>query len=388
MFKNIIPLVFLGFGISCQNPEMPVLMIEDVEILERDVNHTHTHNVSISDTFNKDVSFRCQTTGVTATEGEDFVHFDEVITIPKGETTTQIDISILTDTLMESDEIIWLGFSDPENVRIQDALSEIKIMNDDTFMINDDTSGYYSPLSYPGKSMVWSDEFNQTSLDMNSWNYETGGYWFNNEIQYYRGGTANTALQNGKLVITAKKETYQNREHTSARLTTEGKVEYKYGRIDVRAKLPKGQGIWPAIWMLGDDMSSVGWPACGELDMMELLGHEPHKIHGSINYGPQGNSWAHTKTTSYSLPVSEGDFSDKYHVFSVLWEENSIKYYVDDNLYATYNPNNIAGGQAWRFNHPFFFILNIAVGGDWPGNPDQTTVFPQQMLIDYIRIFQ
>ena len=388
MFKNIIPLVFLGFGISCQNPEMPVLMIEDVEILERDVNHTHTHNVSISDTFNKDVSFRCQTTGVTATEGEDFVHFDEVITIPKGETTTQIDISILTDTLMESDEIIWLGFSDPENVRIQDALSEIKIMNDDTFMINDDTSGYYSPLSYPGKSMVWSDEFNQTSLDMNSWNYETGGYWFNNEIQYYRGGTANTALQNGKLVITAKKETYQNREHTSARLTTEGKVEYKYGRIDVRAKLPKGQGIWPAIWMLGDDMSSVGWPACGELDMMELLGHEPHKIHGSINYGPQGNSWAHTKTTSYSLPVSEGDFSDKYHVFSVLWEENSIKYYVDDNLYATYNPNNIAGGQAWRFNHPFFFILNIAVGGDWPGNPDPTTIFPQQMLIDYIRIFQ
>ncbi|MAB84988.1 MAG: hypothetical protein CL856_03895 [Cryomorphaceae bacterium] len=388
MFKNIIPLVFLGFGISCQNPEMPVLMIEDVEILERDVNHTHTHNVSISDTFNKDVSFRCQTTGVTATEGEDFVHFDEVITIPKGETTTQIDISILTDTLMESDEIIWLGFSDPENVRIQDALSEIKIMNDDTFMVNDDTSGYYSPLSYPGKSMVWSDEFNQTSLDMNSWNYETGGYWFNNEIQYYRGGTANTALQNGKLVITAKKETYQNREHTSARLTTEGKVEYKYGRIDVRAKLPKGQGIWPAIWMLGDDMSSVGWPACGELDMMELLGHEPHKIHGSINYGPQGNSWAHTKTTSYSLPVSEGDFSDKYHVFSVLWEENSIKYYVDDNLYATYNPNNIAGGQAWRFNHPFFFILNIAVGGDWPGNPDPTTIFPQQMLIDYIRIFQ
>ena len=388
MFKNIIPLVFLGFGISCQNSEMPVLMIEDVEILERDVNHTHTHNVSISDTFNKDVSFRCQTTGVTATEGEDFVHFDKVITIPKGATTTQIDISILTDTLMESDEIIWLGFSDPENVRIQDALSEIKIMNDDTFMVNDDTSGYYSPLSYPGKSMVWSDEFNQTSLDMNSWNYETGGYWFNNEIQYYRGGTANTALQNGKLVITAKKETYQNREHTSARLTTEGKVEYKYGRIDVRAKLPKGQGIWPAIWLLGDNMSTVGWPACGELDMMELLGHEPYKIHGSINYGPQGNSWAHTKTTSYSLPVSEGDFSDKYHVFSVLWEENSIKYYVDDNLYATYNPNNIAGGQAWRFNHPFFFILNIAVGGDWPGNPEPTTIFPQQMLIDYIRIFQ
>ena len=337
---------------------------------------------------NKDVTFRCQTTGVTATEGEDFIHFDEVITIPKGETTAQIDISILTDTLMESDEIIWLGFSDPANVRIQDALSEIKIMNDDTFMVNDDTSGYYSPLSYPGKSMVWSDEFNQTSLDMNSWNYETGGYWFNNEIQYYRGGTANTALQNGKLVITAKKETYQNREHTSARLTTEGKVEYKYGRIDVRAKLPKGQGIWPAIWLLGDDMSTVGWPACGELDMMELLGHEPYKIHGSINYGPQGNSWAYTKTTSYSLPASEGDFSDKYHVFSVLWEENSIKYYVDDNLYATYNPSNIAGGQAWRYNHPFFFILNIAVGGDWPGNPDQTTVFPQQMLIDYIRIFQ
>lgn len=382
----MIPLVFLGFGISCQNPEMPLLLVEDVQILERDVNHVHTHTVSISDPFNEDISFQCQTTGVTATEGEDFTHFEGVITIPKGETKAEINIPILTDTLMETDEVIWLGFSNPINVRIQDGLSEIKIMNDDTFMVNDDTSGYYSPLSYPGKSLVWSEEFDQSTLDMNSWNYETGGYWFNNELQYYRGGTANTALQNGKLVITAKKETYQNREHTSARLTTEGKVEYKYGRIDVRGKLPKGQGIWPAIWLLGNDLSSVGWPACGELDMVELLGHTPQTVHGSINYGPQGNSWAYTKTTSYTLPGE--DFSDKYHVFSILWEENSIKYYVDDNLYTTYTPNNIVSGQSWRFNHPFFFILNVAVGGDWPGNPDQTTAFPQQMLIDYIRVFQ
>ncbi len=386
MIKNMIPLVFLGFGISCQNPEMPLLLVEDVQILERDVNHVHTHTVSISDPFNEDISFQCQTTGVTATEGEDFTHFEGVITIPKGETKAEINIPILTDTLMETDEVIWLGFSNPINVRIQDGLSEIKIMNDDTFMVNDDTSGYYSPLSYPGKSLVWSEEFDQSTLDMNSWNYETGGYWFNNELQYYRGGTANTALQNGKLVITAKKETYQNREHTSARLTTEGKVEYKYGRIDVRGKLPKGQGIWPAIWLLGNDLSSVGWPACGELDMVELLGHTPQTVHGSINYGPQGNSWAYTKTTSYTLPGE--DFSDKYHVFSILWEENSIKYYVDDNLYTTYTPNNIVSGQSWRFNHPFFFILNVAVGGDWPGNPDQTTAFPQQMLIDYIRVFQ
>ena len=386
MIKNIIPIVFLGFGISCQNPEMPLLLVEDVEIMERDVNHIHTHRVTISDSFNKDISFQCQTTGVTATEGEDFTHFEGVITIPKGETKAEINIPILTDTLMETDEVIWLGFSNPINVRIQDGLSEIKIMNDDTFMVNDDTSGYYSPLSYPGKSLVWSEEFDQSTLDMNSWNYETGGYWFNNELQYYRGGTANTALQNGKLVITAKKETYQNREHTSARLTTEGKVEYKYGRIDVRGKLPKGQGIWPAIWLLGNDLSSVGWPACGELDMVELLGHTPQTVHGSINYGPQGNSWAYTKTTSYTLPGE--DFSDKYHVFSILWEENSIKYYVDDNLYTTYTPNNIVSGQSWRFNHPFFFILNVAVGGDWPGNPDQTTAFPQQMLIDYIRVFQ
>ena len=382
----MIPLVFLGFGISCQNPEMPLLLVEDVQILERDVNHVHTHTVSISDPFNEDISFQCQTTGVTATEGEDFTHFEGVITIPKGETKAEINIPILTDTLMETDEVIWLGFSNPINVRIQDGLSEIKIMNDDTFMVNDDTSGYYSPLSYPGKSLVWSEEFDQSTLDMNSWNYETGGYWFNNELQYYRGGTANTALQNGKLVITAKKETYQNREHTSARLTTEGKVEYKYGRIDVRGKLPKGQGIWPAIWLLGNDLSSLGWPACGELDMVELLGHTPQTVHGSINYGPQGNSWAYTKTTSYTLPGE--DFSDKYHVFSILWEENSIKYYVDDNLYTTYTPNNIVSGQSWRFNHPFFFILNVAVGGDWPGNPDQTTAFPQQMLIDYIRVFQ
>ena len=387
MINNTLLFAFLlGFGISCQNPEMPMLLVEDVEIMERDVNHTHRQKVNISATFNKDISFRCQTTGVTATAGEDFIVFDGSVTIPKGETEAYVDVPILTDTLMESDEVIWLSFSDANNVRIKNPLSEIKIMNDDTFMVNDDTSGYYSPLSYPGKSMVWSDEFSQNSLDMNSWNYETGGYWYNNELQYYREGTNNTTIQNGKLVITAKKETYQNREHTSARLTTEGKVEYKYGRIDVRGKFPKGQGIWPAIWLLGDDHSSVGWPACGELDMVELLGHTPQTVHGSINYGPQGNSWAYTKTTTYTLPGE--DFSDKYHVFSILWEENSIKYYVDDNLYTTYTPNNIVSGQVWRFNHPFFFILNVAVGGDWPGNPDQTTTFPQQMLIDYIRVFQ
>jgi hypothetical protein len=387
MINNTLPFAFLlGFGISCQNPEMPMLLVDDVEIMERDVNHTHRQKVNISATFNKDISFRCQTTGVTATAGEDFIVFDGLVTIPKGETEAYVDVPILTDTLMESDEVIWLSFSDANNVRIKNPLSEIKIMNDDTFMVNDDTSGYYSPLSYPGKSMVWSDEFSQNSLDMNSWNYETGGYWYNNELQYYREGTNNTTIQNGKLVITAKKETYQNREHTSARLTTEGKVEYKYGRIDVRGKFPKGQGIWPAIWLLGDDHSSVGWPACGELDMVELLGHTPQTVHGSINYGPQGNSWAYTKTTTYTLPGE--DFSDKYHVFSILWEENSIKYYVDDNLYTTYTPNNIVSGQVWRFNHPFFFILNVAVGGDWPGNPDQTTTFPQQMLIDYIRVFQ
>ena len=171
--------------------------------------------------------------------------------------------------------------------------------------------------------------------------------------------------------------------YNSARIITKGKKEFKFGRIDIRAKLPEGQGIWPALWMLGSNIDDVGWPTCGEIDIMEMVGHEPNKTHGTAHWrASDGNSTFKGASTSSSKKLSE-----QYHVYSILWEENSLNWYFDEEKFHTITPNNLQNVE-FPFNQNFFFIFNIAVGGIWPGNPDDTTVFPQEMEIDYIRVFQ
>jgi beta-glucanase (GH16 family) len=221
-------------------------------------------------------------------------------------------------------------------------------------------------------------------LDETSWNYELGDGcpnlcgWGNNELQVYTDLPKNVKLEESNLIITAIEE--GNDEFFSARITTKDKVEFAYGRIDVRAKMPKGQGIWPAIWMLGANIDQVSWPACGEIDIMELVGHEPEKVHGTVHYENNGY-----QTTSGSKTLLEGDFSDEFHVYTLTWEQNTMSWYVDNELYKTFiKPAN----SIYPFNNEFFFILNIAVGGNWPGNPDATTLFPQEMTVDYIRVFR
>jgi len=245
------------------------------------------------------------------------------------------------------------------------------------------------PASYV---LTWSDEFNGVNgslPDPSKWIMETGGGgWGNNELETYTNRTQNAHVQDGNLVITANQEKYTGadgiaRQYTSARIKTAGLFEQKYGRFETRIKIPQGQGMWPAFWMLGNNIDKAAWPACGEIDVMENIGKEPAIAHGSM-HGP-GYSGAKGLTAAYNLP--SGKFADDFHIFAVEWEAAAVRFYVDGNLYETRTPADLPAGQAWVFDHPFFILLNVAVGGGWPGNPDSTTVFPQTMMIDYVRVY-
>ncbi|HEY6767143.1 MAG TPA: glycoside hydrolase family 16 protein [Candidatus Sulfotelmatobacter sp.] len=243
-------------------------------------------------------------------------------------------------------------------------------------------------------ALAWSDEFNAANgsgMDSSKWVAETGGDgWGNQELEYYTARTQNAYVQDGNLVVKAMRENYQGpdgvkRDFTSARLKTLGKFSQTTGRFEARIKLPQGQGMWPAFWMLGDDIDKVGWPACGEIDIMENIGKEPDIVHGSI-HGP-GYIGSVGLEASYKLPRG-ARFSDDFHIFAVEWEADAIRFYVDDQLYSTRTHADLKPGWKWAFDHPFFLLLNVAVGGDWPGNPDPTTSFPQTMLVDYVRVYR
>ena len=245
----------------------------------------------------------------------------------------------------------------------------------------------------PKWTLVWSDEFNgpdNSSVDSSKWVSETGGNgWGNQELEYYTTRQQNAYQLGGNLVINVLHENYTGtdgvtREYTSARLKTGAKFSQKYGRFEARIKIPQGQGIWPAFWMLGDDIDKVGWPKCGEIDVMENIGKEPALVHGTI-HGP-GYSGAGGIGSPFALP-HEQKFADDFHLYAVEWEPEAIRFYVDDHLYATRTPADLPKGAKWVYDHPFFLLLNVAVGGSWPGNPDATSVFPQTMLIDYVRVY-
>ena len=243
-------------------------------------------------------------------------------------------------------------------------------------------------------ALVWSDEFdgmNGSSPDLTKWTFDIGGGgWGNDELETYTDRPENAHIEDGLLVIQVLNETYTGpdnipRDYTSARLKTQGLHQWTYGRVEARMKLPYGRGLWPAFWMLGSDFGQVDWPESGEIDVMENIGREPSIIHGTI-HGP-GYVGDNGISSSYTLPGGQR-FADDFHVFAIEWEANVIRFYVDGNVYATRTPSELPSGTNWVFNKPFFIILNVAVGGDWPGNPDSTTIFPQTMLVDYVRVYQ
>lgn len=245
-----------------------------------------------------------------------------------------------------------------------------------------------------GWTLTWSDEFNGpdgSAIDSSKWVQEVGGGgWGNDELEYYTTRPQNSFIQDGNLVIKAIEEKYTgsdkvSRNYTSARLKTQGKFSQMYGRFEARIKIPRGQGIWPAFWMLGDDIDKVQWPTSGEIDIMENIGKEPNMVHGTI-HGP-GYNGAGGISATLATAVDQ-KFADDFHVYAVEWEPKEIRFYVDEFLYATRTPADLPKGAKWVFDHPFFIILNVAVGGGWPGNPDSTSVFPQTMLVDYVRAYK
>jgi beta-glucanase (GH16 family) len=234
------------------------------------------------------------------------------------------------------------------------------------------------------KTLTMQDEFDHDGQPNSSiWTYDIGGNgWGNNELQYYTDRSNNVTVQNGYLLITAEKENYEGASYTSSRILTKGLFEQKYGRFEARIKLPWGQGIWPAFWLLGSDIDDVQWPNCGEIDIMENRGQEPTLISGTV-HGP-GYSGGESITKSYSL--TNDRFDTGFHVFGIEWAPDYINYYVDDVLYNQITPADVTG--EWVFNKPFFIILNLAVGGNYVGSPNTDTVFPQTMLVDYVRVYK
>lgn len=241
-----------------------------------------------------------------------------------------------------------------------------------------------TPIVVPeGWNLVWNDEFDGDSIDEANWTYDLGaGGWGNGESQHYTNRPENARPEDGMLVIEARQEKYMGSYYTSARLKSQGLQEFQYGRIEARLKVPAGKGLWPAFWMLGSNFSTVGWPDCGEIDIMEYIGREPDLILGTI-HGP-GYSGAlglsHWNRQDY-------DIADDFHTYGVEWDEDQITWFYDGEEYGTYSRSDV-GERDWPFDQPFFFILNLAIGGTLPGPVGLDTVFPAQYLVDYVRVFQ
>jgi beta-glucanase (GH16 family) len=239
----------------------------------------------------------------------------------------------------------------------------------------------------PGWKLFWSDEFNGDSIDRTKWKFETGNRngWGNRELEDYTNRPENAFVQDGMLHIRAIKEHFENSQYTSARMVTHGLFSKLYGRFEFRAKLPVGKGLWPALWMMPEQSKYGGWPLSGEIDVMEGKGQNIHQVIGTIHYGIHGGRDEHSGA-NYNFP-DDGKISD-FHVYAVEWEPNEIRWYVDDHLYSTKNKWRTANAPyPAPFDQPFHLIMNLAVGGNFLGNPDASSVFPQELVVDYVRVY-
>jgi len=387
--KNIIPLLSLSSMLlfaGCKEDEATIITgfsIDKASLSEGAVKNNQVISVTAIGSLNTPVKVTYQIKEGTAKAGVDITTTQGELEFSKGQLTASLPVEILGDSNLELGESFDILFS----YNGKDFNSTIEITNDDVIEnILSAEDGFYTPESYPSMQAVFKDEFDAAALNTAKWTYDLGNGcsagicgWGNNELETYTNAPENIKLSNGKLVITALNN---NATYTSARIKTQDKVEVKFGRIDVRAKLPKGQGIWPAIWMLGENIDVAGspWPICGEIDIMEVVGHRPAELVGTVHYNSEGYKYSSSSTT-----LTSGDFSDKFHVFSLVWDKNKIIWYLDNKPFKEFTNTNISG---YPFNKPFFFILNVAIGGNWPGSPDATTVFPQEMIVDYVRVFQ
>ncbi len=372
------------------NGAKPQLNFGDISVNE---GNGGTASVEVTFTLNqaasKQATITWSTVEGTAKAGQDYTAVsNQTLTFQPNEKEKTITISVVADDLRESDEMFQVRIDNPSNVTLLRQTGTVTLKNDDT-RIPFNNTGYNVPTNYPGYALSWRDEFDGPDLDNAAWSAESGDGcpglcgWGNNELEYYMPPPNNLYFQDGKMIIEAKQETYGGKNYTSSRIKTQGKKSFKYGRVDIRAILPKGKGIWPAFWMLPQNNVFGRWPRSGEIDILELIGSEPAKAHATVHFGPGPGSINISK--SYSL--TGATFNDQFHVFSMEWEQDQMKFYIDDILYSTVVKADL-GGNNYPFNEEFYFLVNLAVGGNWPGPPDATTVFPQFLIVDFIRIYQ
>ena len=380
--------ILLIFSFSCKKAGEPgpVVSISDASVIRSKTESAMQFTISLSKPVTNSVSVDYTLVNGTAVSPADFTSATGTVSVPANQLQAGINVRIKGDPLDKRQPNLQfkVELSNPENCTILTSSAIGTIITENGTFLSTDNAGYTTPAIYPGYTLVWSDEFSGNSLDLSVWNQEIGNGsngWGNNELEYYTGNPTNTFVSNGNLIIEARRETLNSFNYTSGRMTTQDKKYFKFGRIDIRAKLPVGKGIWPALWMLGININSVGWPACGEIDIMELIGTYPERVYGTIHWSGTTQS----KGSNYSL--STGDFSQQFHVFSIIWTLDNIKWYVDDQLFLTASSSDV-GVAAYPFNDDQFFIFNVAVGGSWPGSPDNTTLFPQRMFVDYVRVFQ
>lgn len=371
-------------GDSNPSSSTPSASINNITNERSSASSVFEFQVTLNAAATSDVSINYTTVDGTAKKGTDYTETSGTLTIPAGSTKATIDVTVTGDSLRKPNQAFYVQLDAPKNCTLKNNKGTATIVNENGLYLPVENAGYTTPDSYPGYTLAWSDEFNGNSVNPANWTYEQGGNgWGNNELENYTDRKQNSFVSNGNLIIEARAETYSSSQYTSARMITKNKKIFKYGRVDIRAKLPKTKGIWPALWMLGNNIDAVGWPACGEIDIMELIGQEPSKMYTTLHYGSSVATHA-SYGTNYSL-TGEG-FDEKFHVFSIEWQQDTIKMYVDDNQVFACNKSVV--GVPYPFNDDFFFIFNIAVGGNWPGSPDGSTIFPQRMFVDYIRVFQ
>lgn len=388
------------FALSCQksgsgggsqqktSAVVPAISINSVtQIRDTNTTGTYTFAVSLSQQTTDTVTVQYQTADSSAFAGKDYTAASGSLVFLPGSSVQALKISVTPSDLRSANTIFLVKLSNPANATLSTPEGDGIIQNEGN-NLGTDTTGYQTPSSYVGYKLSWSDEFTESAINANDWQYDLGnGGWGNNELECYTD--SNASIANGYLVIQAKQQTVTyngvTSNYTSTRMNTAGKFSFQYGRVDIRAKLPVEPGMWPALWFLGNNFSSVGWPACGETDLMELVGSNPHLVTGSIHWEEAGNQEG-TLNNTYVLPDG-ADYSQKFHVFSLVWTPTQITMYVDDMPYMTESSTSISSGT-WPFNQPQFLIMNVAVGGDWPGPPTTATVFPESMYVDYVRVFQ
>lgn len=375
-------------GGGTEDATTPRISISDVTMPEGNGGTTNFEfTAKLSNATSKQVTLTYSVVEGTAKAGEDFVAANnQTITFQPSEVEKKIVVSVVADDLKEGDETFTVVVNNASNANVPFSPATGTIVNDDTKIIISNT-GYDAPTSYAGYTLAWSDEFNGTSLNLATWSFQNGNGcpnlcgWGNNELEYYTEN--NLTLQDGKMIIEARKENVGGSSYTSSKIVSTGKKTFKFGRIDIRAKLPKGKGIWPALWLMPESSVYGTWPKSGELDMVELVGHEPNKVYGTLHFGPGPGSTQIGKI--YTLPG--GTFNDEFHVFSLIWKQDQIQWLVDGNVYGTANKADF-GSNNYPFNEQFYFIFNLAVGVQWPGSPDASTSFPQWMIVDYVRVYQ